>query len=481
MNNRELIKKNLENYFGYTSFRDGQEEVILSALDGNHTLVMLPTGMGKSLCYQLTGYCLDGLVVIVSPLLSLMQDQVEQLKLTGEKRVAAINSLMDAHEKEWVLNHLSDYKFIFLSPEMLQQEYVMSYLKKVSISLFTIDEAHCISQWGLDFRPDYSDLGIIRQQLNFPLTMALTATATERVREEILTSLQIDHEKTKQVIYSVDRSNIAFSTLICDHDKKQQLINQIQKLKKPGIIYFSSKKIAEEVAGLIRNKTGMAAESYHSDIAAEDKIKIQQQFIHDEIDIICATSAFGMGINKSNIRFVIHFHLPGSPEAYLQEVGRCGRDGEPSLALLLYEPGDGMIQLRLQEYTLPTIDMLEYSYKKGEVLEGSCSPTQKQLIENYLKSDLSVEAAKNQVKSRTIYKQQQLYYMVDYAETSSCKRAFLLHYFNEKVSGKPTLCCSNCNMEINECYKETDLKQKKIAEKEKNPEETLKELFLIGN
>ncbi|SIO11408.1 ATP-dependent DNA helicase RecQ [Carnobacterium alterfunditum] len=481
MDNRVLIKKNLENYFGYTSFRDGQEEVILSALDGNHTLVMLPTGMGKSLCYQLTGYCLDGLVVIVSPLLSLMQDQVEQLKLTGEKRVAAINSLMDAHEKEWVLNHLSEYKFIFLSPEMLQQEYVMSYLEKVSISLFTIDEAHCISQWGLDFRPDYSDLGIIRQQLKFPLTMALTATATERVREEILTSLQIDHENTKQVIYSVDRSNIAFSTLICDHDKKQQLINQIQKLKKPGIIYFSSKKIAEEVAGLIRNKTGMAAESYHSDIVAEDKIKIQQQFIHDEIDIICATSAFGMGINKSNIRFVIHFHLPGSPEAYLQEVGRCGRDGEPSLALLLYEPGDGMIQLRLQEYTLPTIDMLEYSYKKGKVLEGSCSPTQKQLIENYLKSDLSVEAAKNQVKSRMIYKQQQLYYMIDYAETSSCKRAFLLHYFNEKVSGKPPLCCSNCNIEINECYKETDLKQKKIVEKEKNPEETLKELFLIGN
>lgn len=481
MDNKDLIKKNLETYFGYTSFRDGQEEAILAALGGNHTLVMLPTGTGKSICYQLTGYCLDGLVVIVSPLLSLMQDQVEQLKLTGEKRVAAINSLMDAREKESVLNHLSEYKFIFLSPEMLQQEYVMTCLKKVSISLFTIDEAHCISQWGLDFRPDYLDLGLIRQQLNFPLTMALTATATNRVREEILASLQIDDENTKQVVYSVDRSNIAFSTVICEHDKNQQLLDQIQKLKKPGIVYFSSKKTADEIARLIRNKTDFAAESYHSDVEAEDKIKIQQQFVHNEIDIICATSAFGMGINKSNIRFIIHYHLPGSPEAYLQEVGRCGRDGEPSLALLLYGPGDGMIQFRLQEYSLPTVDMLEYSYKKGEVLEGSCSPTQKQLIENYLKSNLSIEAAKNQVKSRMIYKQQQLSFMVDYAETSSCKRAFLLHYFDEKVENKPALCCSNCNIEINGFYKETDLKQKKLSAKEKNAEETLKELFLIRN
>lgn len=480
LNNKDLIRKKLESYFGYTSFRDGQEEAILAALGGRDTLVMLPTGTGKSICYQLTGYCLEGLVVIVSPLLSLMQDQVEQLKLNGEKRVAAINSLMDAHEKEWVLNHLSDYKFIFLSPEMLQQEYVMSYLEKVSICLFTIDEAHCISQWGLDFRPDYLDLGLIRQQLNFPLTMALTATATKRVRQEILTSLQIDNGNTQQIVYSVDRSNIAFSTVICEHDKNQQLLDHIQKLQKPGIIYFSSKKTADDTAALIRNKTNSVAESYHSDVAAEDKIKIQQQFVHDEIDIICATSAFGMGINKSNIRFVIHYHLPGSPEAYLQEVGRCGRDGEPSLALLLYEPGDGMIQLRLQEYTLPTVDMLEYGYKKGQIPEGSCSPTQKQLIENYLKASIPIEAAKNQIKSRTIHKQQQLYYMVDYAETTSCQRAFLLHYFDEKLAIKPEICCSNCNVEIHKFYEKADLNQKISLKKEKNWEETLNELFLIG-
>ncbi|MER2225608.1 MAG: ATP-dependent DNA helicase RecQ [Carnobacterium sp.] len=480
MNNKELIKQNLEKYFGYTSFRNGQKEAVLAALEGRHTLVMLPTGTGKSICYQLTGYCLNGLVVIVSPLLSLMQDQVEQLKLNGEKRVAAINSLMDVQEKEWVLKHLSQYKFIFLSPEMLQQEYVMAYLKKVPIGLFAIDEAHCISQWGLDFRPDYLDLGMVRKQLNFPLTMALTATATKRVREEILTSLHIDDENTKKIVYSVDRSNIAFSTIICDRDKNQHLMNQIEKLKKPGIIYFSSKKTADEIAELIRSKTTIVAESYHSDIESEDKIKIQQQFVHDEIDIICATSAFGMGINKSNIRFVIHYHLPGSPEAYLQEVGRCGRDGKPSLALLLYEKGDSMIQFRLQEDTLPTVEMLEYGYKKGVIPEGSCSPSQKQLLENYLKSNLSIEIAKQQIKSRIVYKQQQLYYMIDYAETSSCKRRFLLHYFEEKLESKPDSCCSNCNLEITDYYGESDLKQKISSQNEKNWEETLNALFLIG-
>lgn len=481
MNNKELIKQNLEKYFGYTSFKNGQEEAVLAALEGRHTLVMLPTGTGKSICYQLTGYCLNGLVVIVSPLLSLMQDQVEQLKLNGEKRVAAINSLMDAQEKEWVLKHLSQYKFIFLSPEMLQQEYVMAYLKKIPIGLFVIDEAHCISQWGLDFRPDYLDLGLVRKQLKSPLTMALTATATKRVRKEIIASLHIDAGNTKEIVYSVDRSNIAFSTIICDRDKNQHLMTQIEQLKKPGIIYFSSKKTADEIAELIRTKTTISAESYHSDIESEDKIKIQQQFVHNEIDIICATSAFGMGINKSNIRFVIHYHLPGSPEAYLQEVGRCGRDGEPSLALLLYEQGDSMIQFRLQEYTLPTVEMLEYGYKKGVIPEGSCSPSQKQLIENYLKSNLSIETAKQQVKSRIVYKQQQLYYMMDYAETASCKRSFLLHYFEEKLESKPNRCCSSCTLEIADFYGEADPKQKIGSQNKKSWEETIKELFLIGN
>ncbi|MGX7395223.1 RecQ family ATP-dependent DNA helicase [Carnobacterium mobile] len=481
MNKHTQIKEMLYQRFGYTSFREGQEEAILAALSGDNTLVMLPTGTGKSICYQLTGYCLDGIVLIVSPLLSLMQDQVEQMKMMGEKRVAAINSLMNKREKEWILNHLPQYKFIFLSPEMLQQKYVLNQLKQQEISLLAIDEAHCISQWGMDFRLDYLELGKSRKELGEPLTMALTATATEIVREEILTSLFLDKTKTKQILYSVDRPNIAYSTISCYQDKNEQLLNQINQLTKPGIIYFSSKKKADEVAGWLKSKTGFSVESYHSDIENDDKIKIQQQFIQNEIDIICATSAFGMGINKENIRFVIHYHLPASVEAYLQEVGRSGRDGKPSVAILLFEAGDQFLQLRLQEDGLPTSAMLEYAYRHKKIIEGSCSSTQKQIIENYLLSHVPLEEAKSQIMGRKIQKERQLDYMVHYAQTTECKRVHILHYFNESLMEKPFNCCSSCGLD-EECFwsNQEEYLQSKMT-KEKNWEKALTKLFLLTN
>lgn len=481
MNKHTQIKEILYQRFGYTSFREGQEEAILAALSGDNTLVMLPTGTGKSICYQLTGYCLDGIVLIVSPLLSLMQDQVEQMKMMGEKRVAAINSLMNKREKEWILNHLPQYKFIFLSPEMLQQKYVLNQLKQQEISLLAIDEAHCISQWGMDFRLDYLELGKSRKELGEPLTMALTATATEIVREEILTSLFLDKTKTKQILYSVDRPNIAYSTISCYQDKNEQLLNQINQLTKPGIIYFSSKKKADEVAGWLKRKTGFSVESYHSDIENDDKIKIQQQFIQNEIDIICATSAFGMGINKENIRFVIHYHLPASVEAYLQEVGRSGRDGKPSVAILLFEAGDQFLQLRLQEDGLPTSAMLEYAYRHKKIIEGSCSSTQKQIIENYLLSNVPLEEAKSQIMGRKIQKERQLDYMVHYAQTTECKRVHILHYFNESLLEKPFNCCSSCGLD-EECFwsNQEEYLQSKMT-KEKNWEKALTKLFLLTN
>ena len=481
MDKHTQIKELLYQRFGYTSFREGQEEAILAALSGDNTLVMLPTGTGKSICYQLTGYCLDGIVLIVSPLLSLMQDQVEQMKMMGEKRVAAINSLMNKREKEWILNHLPQYKFIFLSPEMLQQKYVLKQLKQQEISLLAIDEAHCISQWGMDFRLDYLELGNSRKELGEPLTMALTATATEIVREEILTSLFLDKTKTKQILYSVDRPNIAYSTISCYQDKNEQLLNQINHLTKPGIIYFSSKKKADEVAGWLKRKTGFSVESYHSDIENDDKIKIQQQFIQNEIDIICATSAFGMGINKENIRFVIHYHLPASVEAYLQEVGRSGRDGKPSVAILLFEAGDQFLQLRLQEDGLPTSAMLEYAYRHKKIIEGSCSSTQKQIIENYLLSHVPLEEAKSQIMGRKMQKERQLDYMVHYAQTTECKRAHILHYFNESLLEKPFNCCSSCGLD-EECFwsDQEEYLQSKMT-KEKNWEKALTKLFLLTN
>ncbi|MDT2010907.1 RecQ family ATP-dependent DNA helicase [Carnobacterium divergens] len=442
-----ILKKTLKAYFGYDSFRDGQEETITAALKGQDTLVLLPTGTGKSICYQLTGYLLEGTVVIVSPLLSLMQDQVEQLQLLKEKRVAALNSLLDYSEKEFIIRHLNEYKFLFLSPEMLQNERILAVLKQLKISLFTIDEAHCISQWGMDFRPDYLELGKIRAVLGNPLTMALTATANRQVKEDILACLKLDPLQTTQIVHSVDRKNIALVTITCDKDKKEQLLKQVKKLKKPGIIYFSSKKMADDMADFLRKSLAIRVASYHSDLETADRILLQQQFIYDEIDVICATNAFGMGINKKNIRFVIHYHMPASVEAYLQEIGRCGRDGKPSVAILLYEPGDGYIQVRLQENDLPTEAMLEYVYRKNIVLEGSCSVSQQRLLENYLASKIPLAQAKQQLRARVIRKEEQLRYMITYAETKECKRRVLLHYFEEKLNKTVENCCSNCGID----------------------------------
>src|SRR5699024_5127453 len=241
MYREEQLKKLLQVKFGYPEFREGQQEAIEAALNGDHTLVMLPTGTGKSICYQLSGYCLEGKVLVISPLLSLMQDQVEQMKQKGEKRVVALNSLLSNEEKKYLLDHLSIYKFIYLSPEMLQQEKVMRALKKQNIALFVVDEAHCISQWGMDFRLDYLHLGWARKQLGSPLTMALTATATKRVRKEILSSLDLEKEPFQEIVYSVDRPNIVLDVIHCDQNKDEQVLEKVAFLEPPGIIYFSSK------------------------------------------------------------------------------------------------------------------------------------------------------------------------------------------------------------------------------------------------
>lgn len=481
MINQEKIKSILLNKFGYTHFREGQEEAILAALSGKDTLVMLPTGTGKSICYQLTGYCLDGTVIVVSPLLSLMQDQVDQMKLMGEKRVAALNSLMSSEERRWVLSHLNAYKFIFLSPEMLQQEYVLTKLKQLKICMMVIDEAHCISQWGMDFRLEYLGLGTVRNELNNPLTMALTATATEMVREEILSSLLLNQEETIQILYSVDRPNIALTVLTCHQDKDEQLLREIKKLSKPGIVYFSSRKQADMIALWLKEETNYAVESYHSDIINEDKIKIQQQFIQNDIDIICATSAFGMGINKENIRFVIHYHMPANVESYLQEVGRCGRDGKQSIAVLLFESGDQFLQKRLQEQSLPNTAMLEYAYRHGKVYEGSSSETQQQMIKNYLTSGTTIEQAKSQVLGRKLQKDRQLEYMVQYSQTTGCKRKFLLHYFNETLIEKPVYCCSSCGFD--ETFYELVREKETFTQlhEQKNWQEKITKLFLLQN
>jgi ATP-dependent DNA helicase RecQ len=473
------LEEVLYKQFGYQTFRPGQKEAIQSVLNGKDTMVMLPTGTGKSICYQLPGYLLDGLTLIVSPLLSLMQDQVEKLRMQGEKRVAALNSLSSSNEKRRLLKTLHDYRFLFISPEMLQNDFVFKKIKQCNVTLFVVDEAHCISQWGMDFRPDYLLLGKFKQELGSPVTMALTATATKEVQIEIKESLAMTSKETKDILHSVNRPEITLMVEHCNGDKEEKIVEAILTIEGPGIIYFSSKKMADAFAYKLKNHYQIRAESYHSDLATDDKVKIQQQFLSDEHEVICATSAFGMGIDKENVRFVFHYHVPSNPEMYLQEIGRCSRDGKKGLAVLFYEPGDEIIQERLQEGSLPDDTLLQYVYKNPKKAEQAEDP-QAKIAWYYVQSQIPFSNARFQLEKRRQLKRKQLWFMLDYIHTPVCKRQFLLRYFQEDffdVGEKR--CCSNCNKEILSEFKKK--KQKTLEKKvlDENWTEILQKLFKI--
>jgi ATP-dependent DNA helicase RecQ len=465
------LKKLLKKHFGYSSFKPGQEEVITSILSSNHTLAMLPTGTGKSLCYQLPGYIMSGAILIISPLLSLMQDQVEQMMKMGEKRVIALNSFLSAEARNSALLNISKYKYIFISPEMLNIPYIIQKLQGIKISLFVVDEAHCISQWGYDFRPYYLKLGVIRHKLGDPLTLALTATATKQVREDIVHSLGISH--VTKVESSVDRPNIAFfiDKQINLQEKQKRLFELIFTLKKPGIIYFSSKKVAEQMAALLRKKGFHKVMAYHGGIDQEQRILIQQQFMHGQLDVICATSAFGMGVNKENIRFIIHYHMPLQIESYLQEVGRAGRDGQLSLAILLYSPGDEQLPIQLVEGELPSEQQIDWLFtwlrqnNHMKLLDldsslrniGGFSDIQWRFIEefgsqqdrNSLSLEKSCEMMKEYTNNRIELKKRNISKVKKWIHSNSCRRDFFLLHFDEPIGRMVPNCCDYCQLEWN--------------------------------
>lgn len=465
MNLENILRK----YFGYSSFKPGQKEVITSVLAGKHTLAMLPTGTGKSLCYQLPGYLFPGAILIVSPLLSLMQDQVEQMMSYGEKRVVALNSFLSADEKGQVLRNIEKYKYIFLSPEMLQVDYMIQVLKKVVLSLFVVDEAHCISQWGYDFRPDYLKLGEIRKKLGDPLTLALTATATQQVREDIIRSLDLTN--VTRIESTVDRPNIAFyiEKLSDFHEKRVRLLEHVTKLKKPGIIYFSSKKIAGQMVAFLKENGIRKIMAYHGGLDQEQRVLIQQQFIHGQLDVICATSAFGMGVNKENIRFIIHYHMPLQIETYLQEIGRAGRDGKPSIAILLHAPGDEQLPLQLVERELPSEQQVDWLFQhlgemkvgiqQSSVLPGNLresggfSETQWRFIEEFFGNSLGdlsrIKQALTEYAGKHLKrKKAQIDKVRDWIDSHQCRRALILNYFEESVKTGVADCCDVCGVEL---------------------------------
>ncbi|KDA46049.1 RecQ family ATP-dependent DNA helicase [Ligilactobacillus animalis] len=439
---KEKLEAILKSEFGYPTFKTGQKETIESLLAGKDTLAILPTGTGKSLCYQFIGKYLKRSVLIVSPLISLMQDQVEQLRYSGEKAVVALNSQLSFAEKRFVLQNIASFQYIYVSPEMLGSAEVLNALGQLELGLFVIDEAHCILQWGPDFRPEYLNLGKIRKKLHEPLTLALTATATPRVAQDITASLGL--AQTGNVIrYPVDRPNIYLGTqsFINEPEKLAYLLELLPKLNGKGIIYFSSKKKADEINENLVTK-GFKSAVYHADLELTERFLVQQQFLNDQLDVICATSAFGMGINKPNIRYVIHYHMPNDLEAYVQEIGRCSRDGKTGIAVLLYEPGDLKRQEFLIEKTLPNPQQIRYFTKHQELLQNFPSE-EMQLLARLLANGYQKDQIETLVKKRQTERNVALQKMHQYLKTGNCKRQFIAQYFGDKVEnihGSGTCC-----------------------------------------
>ena len=386
----------LERHFGYKSFRPQQREIIEHVLAGNDAVVLMPTGGGKSLCFQIPAMALDGLTVVVSPLIALMKDQVQALQANGIA-AAFINSSLNLNEEREIDERLEngEIKLLYLSPERLFAPNVLEWLARLNVKLFAIDEAHCISSWGHSFRPEYKKLNTIKRRFPQVPVIALTATADRAVRGDIAQHLGMRNER--MFVSSFDRPNLSLAVLPgVDRWKAIERIMS-RHAGKCGIIYCGSRDATEKLAAKLQ-KVGVRADYYHAGRSAEDRNEVQDEFISGKLHVICATIAFGMGIDKSDVRFVIHYNLPGNLESYYQEIGRAGRDGQPSETILFYSYAD----VQGQMYHIEKVE--DPQYKKILIAK--------------------------------------LDRMKEYAEAQVCRRTILLSYFSE-TTAEP---CGNCDV-----------------------------------
>ncbi|RXJ03902.1 ATP-dependent DNA helicase RecQ [Anaerobacillus alkaliphilus] len=482
------LDKALLDIFHLKTFRPGQREIIEDLVNGQDVLAMLPTGAGKSLCYQLPAYILNGVAIVISPLLSLMEDQVQQLKSNGFRNVVALNSFLGHNEREIALNQLHKQKIIYVSPEILQSRFLLNKLKKLTISLFIVDEAHCISQWGHEFRTDYLKLAEVRAELGNPPCLAITATATKEVQEDIIEKLALKNYQTH--IYSIDRPNIAMVVSKVSNnlpEKLEELVTLVRNLQGPGIIYVSTRKWAEDISTILLNKGIKRVAPYHGGMSNEDRLLIQQQFINDELQLICCTSAFGMGVNKPNIRFVIHFHYPTQLESYLQEIGRAGRDGQNSIAITLYGDDERSIQLSLLTREFPSeaklFQVLQYLRstmphgridetrlisetgiteimwrfirfhleEQGVIVNLTCIPIEKDPYE-------IVKLISEKVTKRIRYKHDKLTLFKNWLSVNKqCRRKLVLEQFDEQQTSRPDNCCDVCGINLENYFEKEEV------------------------
>src|SRR3954463_10313876 len=469
------LSQALQQHFGYDAFRKGQEQVVRSVLSGRPTIAILPTGGGKSLCFQLPALLLEGTTVVVSPLVALMKDQVDALEARGIAATLINSSLSDGErqERQAALRN-GRYRLVYVAPERFKSPSFLSAMSGLQVPLLAVDEAHCISAWGHDFRPEYQQLAKARENLRAARVLALTATATPEVRRDIADALELRDPKV--FVAGFDRPNLFIEVLRVSGDKDK--LGRLLALARgggPGLVYAATRKNVEKIVSALRG-AGLDALGYHAGMADGERTAVQERFVRGDAPVIVATNAFGMGVDKADIRFVAHFDVPRSLEAYYQEIGRAGRDGLPSYALLLFNFADVMMQRRMIEAGRPSRDLVERAWEAARsLLHGSTEELAKgcgvsasevsgavRLLESagHLErglgrdgrffvatpsvppDDLAVDF--ELLELRVARERQMLDRLVRFADTRGCRRQNLLRYFGDADAPRGCEACESC-------------------------------------